>query len=122
MVVSLATLQGHSPVSFSPDGSMLASGSGFDVVLWDVSSRGQLAALEGHTAWISSMSFSADGSLLASGGGDGKVILWDVWSESQLATLGGHSRQVESVSFSADGSVLASGGGDGQGHPLGRME
>ena len=76
----LATLQGHSPVSFSADGSVLASGSGFDVVLWDVSSRSQLATLEGHTAWISSVSFSADGSMLASGGGDGTVILWDVWS------------------------------------------
>ena len=50
----LATLQGHSErvefVSFSPDGSILASGDWRDgMILWDVSSRSQLATLQGHT-------------------------------------------------------------------------
>ena len=76
----LATLQGHTGrvefVSFSPDGSMLASGGGADVILWDVASRSQLATLQGHTAWITSVSFSADGSMLASGSDDGTVLLW----------------------------------------------
>ena len=103
-----------SSVSFSADGSTLASGS-WDgtVILWDVVSRSQLTTLEGHTARVSSVSFSADGSTLASGSWDGTVILWDVASRSQLTTLEGHTARVSSVSFSADGSTLASGSWDG---------
>ena len=107
----LALLAGHtdviSSVSFSPDGSMLASG-GSEVILWDVSSRSQLATLQGH----SPVSFSPDGSMLASGSGF-DVVLWDVSSRGQLAALEGHTAWISSVSFSSDGSMLASGGGDG---------
>ena len=124
----LATLphtdtDGVGSVSFSPDGSLLASGErdpwggnpwneDGDVILWDVSSRSQLAILQGHTSRVRSISFSPDGSLLASGGKDGDVILWDVSGRSQVATLP-HTSEVFSVSFSPDGSLLASGGGDG---------
>ena len=74
---------------------MLASGSGFDVVLWDVSSRSQLATLDGRGL----VSFSPDGSMLVSEGRDNDVVLWDVSSRIQLATLQGHSEGVRSVSF-----------------------
>ena len=105
----LALLTGHTSgvgsVSFSPDGSLLASGSGDGtVILWDIWSESQLATLQGHRWRVESVSFSPDGSVLVSGGSD--VILWDVSSRSQLATLQGSSP----VSFSLDGSMLASGG------------
>ena len=113
---------GVGSVSFSPDGSLLASGErdpwggnpwyeDGDVILWDVSSRSQLAILQGHTSRVRSISFSPDGSLLASGGKDGDVIVWDVSSGSQVATLP-HTSEVFSVSFSPDGLLLASGGGN----------
>ena len=48
------TLEGHTntvySVSFSPDGTTLASGSFDDTVkLWDVATRENIATLEGHT-------------------------------------------------------------------------
>ena len=48
---------------------MLASGGrNNEVILWDISSRSQLATLQGPTERVESVSFSPDGSMLAAGG------------------------------------------------------
>ena len=113
----LRTLQGHTDsvysVSFSPDGTTLASGSVDDTIrLWDVATGRQLRTLQGHTGWVSSVSFSPDGTTLASGSGDDTIRLWDVATGRQLRTLQGHTGWVYSVSFSPDGTTLASGSQD----------
>ena len=79
----IATLQGHTDsvtsVSFSPDGTTLASGSADDTVkLWDVATKQNIAHFEGHTDGVTSVSFSPDGTTLASGSADDTVKLWDV--------------------------------------------
>ena len=103
---------GVSSVSFSPDGSILASGSWDDTVrLWDVETGMPFRTLEGHTDGVSSVSFSPDGSTLASGSWDDTVRLWDIETGVHLRTLEGHRwghRGLHSVSFSPDGKTLAS--------------
>ena len=67
----VGTLQGHSrgvtSVSFSPDGTKVASGSYDNTVkLWDVTSGECLQTLEGHSSIVFSVSFSPDGTKVAS--------------------------------------------------------
>jgi WD40 repeat protein/serine/threonine protein kinase len=112
------TLTGHTDwvlsVSFSPDGSLLASGSGDGTIkLWRVADGSLVRTLTGHTHWVWSVSFSPDGSLLASGSGNGTIKLWRVSDGLEVRTLTGHTDAVDSVSFSPDGRLLASGSWDG---------
>ena len=112
-----ATLRHDLPVNsiaFNPDGSLLASGSGDNVVrLWIPDTETLQATLHGHAASVLSVAFSSDGLLLASGSADGTVRLWNPHTEALQATLHGHTASVLSVAFSPDGLLLASGSANG---------
>ena len=77
----VGSLQGHSDsvysVSFSPDGTKVASGSYREVKLWDVTSGECLQTLEGHSGWVRSVSFSPDGTKIASGSRDDTIKIWE---------------------------------------------
>ncbi len=112
----IATLEGHrgrvTSVSFSPDGTTLASGARDpSIKLWDVATRTNIATRTLFTSGVYSVSFSPDGAILASGSWDA-VKLWDVVTGTNIATLEGHRGRVTSVSFSPDGGILASGSWD----------
>ena len=105
----MAALRGHSKtvyvLSFSPDGSRLASRSDDNTVrLWDGATGVSIATLEGHSGYVTPLSLSPDGSRLASGSDDETVRLWDGSTGVSIATLEGHSHPVTSLSFSPDGS------------------
>ena len=79
-------------VAYSPDGSVLASGSHDQTIcLWDVATGELKNTLIGHTHRVLSVMYSPDGSTLASGGWDNTVRLWDVATGELKQTLTGHT-------------------------------
>ncbi|GJD19254.1 hypothetical protein RIVM261_042100 [Rivularia sp. IAM M-261] len=106
------TLGGHANevrgVSFSPNGTMLASASADRMVkLWDVTTGKEIKTLTGHTNEVYGISFSPDGKMLASASVDNTVKLWDVTTGKEIKTLTGHTNEVYGISFSPDGKMLA---------------
>jgi len=98
-------------VAFSPEGSLLAAGSGTPtgpiddaVRLWDVGT-GELEATLRERQSVWSIAFSPDGKTLASGNGAG-ITLWDLETYRGVSLGEGPAR---SVAFSPDGTLLASG-------------
>jgi len=96
---------------------LASAGGDRKIVIWDVTSTGELKAVQnlfGHVRAVNSVAFSPDGSQLASGSDDKAVILWDVASGSQVGRpFSGHAGAVKSVAFSPNGKFLAWGGADG---------
>jgi WD40 repeat protein/serine/threonine protein kinase len=102
-------------VAFSPDGTVLAAGTGNSMVhLLDVATGEELNAFKvSEHSWVERLAFSPDGTLLAVGSGATPLRLFDPATGEQVRVMQGHKDAAWAVAFSPDGKTLASGSWDG---------
>jgi serine/threonine protein kinase len=101
-------------VSFSPDGTEIASGTYRGTVeMWKVSDWRKTLTLSVENWLVRDVAYSPDGAFIASGMEDGSITLWETSSGNELFTLAEHDDAVVRVIFSPDGQRLVSGSLDG---------
>jgi WD40 repeat protein len=125
------SLEGHgrdvTGVTFSPDGTLLATGTmqgggGKDdpceVFLWSAATGQRVRSFSGLSGPVARLAFSPDGKLLAAATGSiqglqvGKVRLWEVDSGREVRTFSRPGVSPMSLAFRPDGKVLAVGNED----------
>jgi len=99
-------------VRFSPNGTLLASGSvDSSVKIWNKETGNLVIDLK-HPSGITNIAFSPDGNFIATTAYDEKVRLWKLPEGVLVKEFTGHKGTVWSVDFSADGKTIASSGED----------
>ncbi len=99
---------GLTPISFSPDSTMLATGGTRGVKVWEVNTGRDVATIPVKpSSHVRLVSFSPDGRTLAYRvGGEKFTRLWDVPTQTQTGII--ENPSVADWAFSPDGKTLAS--------------
>ena len=107
---------GLTALDISPDGRVLASGSGFEdptIRIWDATTGRRITRLDGHTASLYKLAFTRDGRRLISAAGDQSIRFWDTSSWGETLVLRGHNDEVHAVAISEATHLVASASKDG---------
>lgn len=97
-----------SSLTFSPDGTILATANGRIIKFWNVADGKEIRMFQGHLSGVGCIVFNPDSTMLASGSSDNTIKIWSVVNGSELATLRGHSEAIYKILFSPDGKKLMS--------------
>jgi WD40 repeat protein/tRNA A-37 threonylcarbamoyl transferase component Bud32 len=98
-------------LAFSPDGSLLATGTGAgdasqcDIALWSVPALTRQRDLEEAPRNVSAMNFAPDGRLIL-GGWNGTLRVWDIASRREVPSRMGHKGVVVDLAFSPTNTNL----------------
>ena len=99
-------------ISFSPDGSKMASASGKSVKLWKLDNGQLLGTFKGHKDVVSSVCFTPDGQNILSASYDNTLKLWTS-AGAELQTFDDHAGSVRAAIISPDGQQFLSASSDG---------
>lgn len=106
-------------LAFSPDGQLLATGSGDpsrsgELKIWLVENGTLVGAVpDAHSDTILGIEFSPDGRYLATASTDRFAKVFEVKTRQLAKTFEGHTHHVLDVAWKADGKILATCGADG---------
>ncbi len=101
-------------LAFSPDNSLVASGSADTTLLfWDLEAGEVASTSDGHWATVTAIVFNEDGDQLLSGGEDNKLRTFRVVGGKVTATFEGHLAGVNQVAYGPLDDTLLSAGNDG---------
>ncbi|MEM8598734.1 MAG: hypothetical protein AAGF99_02340 [Bacteroidota bacterium] len=82
------TVEGDTPVRFSPDGRWLVTGGpNASLRVWEADTGALHAELEGHTNVVTSVDFVASGHFLASSSWDNSVRFWELQTGQERARV-----------------------------------
>lgn len=111
-------VDGHSDnvksIAFSPDGSILASGSeDCTIKLWTTDTMENILTLSAHDDdAVMSLAFTPNGRYLTSGSGDTTIKVWDL-NDGQLILTMRNTDTTKAFAFNPVNGMLASGSNDG---------
>lgn len=106
-------------ISFSPDGSSLASAHDNKTVkVWDLAAASVRLTLKGHAKEVFAVAYSPDSATIASAGLDRSLRLWDSSAGRPVATMRGARRGIVEIAWSDDGKTIASRSLAGEGFDL----
>ena len=112
-------------VALSSDGTLIATGDGANIQIWDARTGEPAQRLTGywedeaekenwlgHDQDVTALAFSPDGAILASGSADKTILFWELESREVQGIGEGHFAAITKLVFDQPGNTVLSGSAD----------